>query len=442
MPNDLQTELDIAKAIASGTLKSPQLFKNMALFAIRITGTGVAYRKKLKEFVYRPTEHYLNDEFLARCNGLPVIFEHPETNVLNSEEFSDRIVGTVMLPYIQDDEVWAIARIYDQAAIEIMVKDQMSTSPAVVFKSTDDNEIIELDGNKVLKEGKPELIDHIAICAKGVWDKAQTPTGVLTDLSETGNIIMTEEEKKAAAEAAEKEKKEKADAEGSDKLDKVLAAVDSLSSGMQSLTKRMDSWEEKSRKDSESDEEKKAREEKEKADAEAEAAEKEKTEKEAKEKADSETNEQIRKRIEAIENSLPKHVSDEDYAQMADAQARADSVASAYGDSAPRPLQGETLLAYRKRLASKFKQHSKDYKDVDINAINDAALLNVVEGRIYADAMEAAMHPAVASGSGLREIKKRDQAGRQISTFVGDISTWTEQFKAPRRYLTAINKGA
>ena len=41
---------------------------------------------------------------------------------------------------------------------------------------------------------------------------------------------------------------------------------------------------------------------------------------------------------------------DDEEAAMCDAQAKADSVYSAFGKSASRPLQGENLLAYRKRM--------------------------------------------------------------------------------------------
>ena len=41
------------------------------------------------------------------------------------------------------------------------------------------------------------------------------------------------------------------------------------------------------------------------------------------------------------------------------AQSKADRVARAFGDSAEPPLQGESLLGYRVRLASQFQKHSK-----------------------------------------------------------------------------------
>ena len=193
-------ELGVARAMAEGRLASPQRYENMWLFAIRITGTGVAYRHSRKEFVWRDPSIYLNDEFLARCNGLAVIWEHPEKSLLNGKEFTERAVGSVMLPFIpgpgflaisskaRPDDVWAIAKIHDDEAAEDMDKNLMSTSPAVNFADPTENDKIKLeDGRVMLIEGKPSLLDHIAICPHGVWDKGGDPTGV-----ESVNVMADE----------------------------------------------------------------------------------------------------------------------------------------------------------------------------------------------------------------------------------------------------------
>ena len=431
-------ELETAIAIANGTLSSPQRVRNVTLFAIRITGTGVSYRQKGEgEFVYRIPEQYLTNEFMARCNGLPVIIEHPEETeenklgILNSTEFKTRMIGMVFLPYIDVDraEVWAIAKIYDDPAIEIMGDNKLSTSPSVVFTKADDNETITLDdGSTLLIEGKPRLLDHVAICVSGVWDKAGPPSGVISE-TEKGTK-MDEAERKAAEEAKAKADAEAAPAagagsgagEGGATLEKVLEAV-------MSIGKRVEALEQTQTSHAISDSEKQAQEEKANADAE-----------EAKSKADEQERAALQARISAVESAIPKPVSDADYAEMAEVQAQADSVASAFGDSAPRPLQGETLLAYRKRLASKFKTHSDTYSSIDLTAINDAALFTIAEKQIYRDAMDAARNPKLSEMEGLREIKQRDQTGRQISTFVGKPNAWTSQFKSPTRRVTSINK--
>jgi 8-oxo-dGTP pyrophosphatase MutT (NUDIX family) len=173
-------ELGVARTMAAGELSSPQRYGRFYLFDIRITGTGLAYRDGRDEYVWRDESIYVNDEFLARCAGLPVIYCHPEKKpALDSDEFHDRIVGTVFVPYMKGEEVWAVCRIYDDSTITLLLAGEMSTSPGVVFDAaTSTNETMRMaDGGKLLIEGGPALLDHIAICEKGVWDKGGPAAG-------------------------------------------------------------------------------------------------------------------------------------------------------------------------------------------------------------------------------------------------------------------------
>jgi 8-oxo-dGTP pyrophosphatase MutT (NUDIX family) len=180
-----KTETDVAKLISQGILASPQMYANIALLAIRITGTGLAYRSSIGENVWRDPSLYLNEQFLERCNGLMVIMDHPDTQVLTTKEFKNRAVGSIMLPYIKGDEVWGIAKIYDQQAIDEILEGEVSTSPAVVFDQTAGNITLTTEnGEPLLIEGVPFLLDHIAIVtkargSKGVWDKGGDAAGVL-----------------------------------------------------------------------------------------------------------------------------------------------------------------------------------------------------------------------------------------------------------------------
>jgi 8-oxo-dGTP pyrophosphatase MutT (NUDIX family) len=188
-------ELDIAKAIVAGDLTSPQRYGNLLLVALRITGTGAAYRSQHKEFVWRDPSMYMTPEFLERCNGLPVVFEHPEGNMLDHKEFHDRIVGTVFLPYFrQPDEVWSVAKIWDVPAASLLEAEEMSTSPGVCFIGVPSGTKFKKDGNVFLIENEPSLIDHLALLipydevpgdggdsgssGAGVWDKGLGLNGV------------------------------------------------------------------------------------------------------------------------------------------------------------------------------------------------------------------------------------------------------------------------
>jgi 8-oxo-dGTP pyrophosphatase MutT (NUDIX family) len=196
-------ELAIAKAMVAGRLAGPQDYENICLFNMRITGTGVAFRHKWDEYVMRDPGLYLNEEFLQRCNGLPVILEHPkDSNVLTTKEWRDRVVGTIMLPYIKGDEVWGIAKVYDQDACHIMKTEQLSTSPAVIWRDPDVNTVRETSGGvDLMVEGKPSLLDHLAVCRQGVWDKGGDPTGIETLTAAADSIMPKFERLMARADA-------------------------------------------------------------------------------------------------------------------------------------------------------------------------------------------------------------------------------------------------
>jgi 8-oxo-dGTP pyrophosphatase MutT (NUDIX family) len=180
-------ELELAEAIRDQELISPQYIENICLVDMRISGTGFSYRPKLNEWVYRRDTIYLTPEFMRRCSGIPIILEHPTTQILNSDEFSKRVVGSMFLPYIKEDEVWGVAKIYDQTAIDAINNFQLSTSPSVVFRDTKVNYNIEMeDGSNLLVEGNPSFVDHLAICEKGVWDKGGDASGIRIDSEASG----------------------------------------------------------------------------------------------------------------------------------------------------------------------------------------------------------------------------------------------------------------
>jgi colicin import membrane protein len=125
-------ELVVAARIADETLPSPQQFGNSTYWAIRIT--GAAWRASEGEFVWREPKIWLTPEMCDRAGSLPVLIDHPESGVLNSPEFAARCVGVTVFGYIRGDELWAIARILDSGANEILASGAYEdTSPAVSF---------------------------------------------------------------------------------------------------------------------------------------------------------------------------------------------------------------------------------------------------------------------------------------------------------------------
>ncbi|MDW3573141.1 NUDIX domain-containing protein [Enterobacter asburiae] len=421
-------ETEVAALIADGTLSSPQYFYNMWMFAIRVTGTGVTWRSADQEMTFRNPDDYLTPEFLQRVAGVPLIWLPPKKRTLDSDEFAKRVIGTLTNAWLADKgEVWAVARVYDAEAAEIMATRQLSTSPTVKFSEVAQS--INVDGQPLLVEPSPELLDHVAICEQGVWDKLLAPTGVKSDSIPNEAEKMDEEKivalinkaidaRMAKADSEEADRKAKADAEEAAKKEKADAEA-------------KEAEEAKAKADAE---EKAA---KEKADAEAkEKADAEEAERMAKEKADS----QLRQEIADLRSRIPTELSDEERNEVADAQVKADSVFSCFGKRAPVPLSGEKPLAYRRRLMIQLQEHSPDFKSVDLSSIADSALLSVAEKTIYADAQKSA---SLSVGPGmLREIKRADATGRQISTFEGDPAATWAPFRSGKRQVTSFNNQA
>ncbi len=469
-------ELGVAKAIRDGELTSPQRYGNFMLVALRITGTGASYRPQHDEFVWRDPSIYLNAEFLQRCQGLPVLTEHPpKGEMLDSAEWADKAVGTIALPYIVKDEVWGIAKIYDDAAMRSIDFSDLSTSPGV---ETGGTKVPWKDGKHVLVEDRPELFDHVALCDIGVWDKGGPPSGVQTSLTttSTGEPEMAEKKLDSAETPS-------ADAHG-EKLDKILEHIgtlhakhDALLKGHEDLAHRMDALEARVGKDgpgaqetanalaAEGDAARKDAETGDDSPGTSEAALRAEREKNglAKNDTSAEQEEEARKRREdaARKDAEDARRSDSVQKQLADAtaqieelrkdianrgreafvtaQVRADKVYAAFGDSAPRWMTGESEDGYRVRLLTPVKKHSKAWKDVNLATL-PADALKVAEETIYHDAIEAAAHPATGPDVGLQEVFDAEpRTGRRISRFRGHPEACWAPFKQSPRYLTGFN---
>ena len=452
-----KTETDVAQLMADNLIPSPQMYANIMLLAIRITGTGLAYRSSIGENVWRDPSLYLNDEFLKRCNGLMVIMDHPDSAVLTSKEFKNRAVGSIMLPYIKGDEVWGIAKIYDQDAVNEICEGEISTSPSVVFDNTAGNTTLTTEnGDPLLIEGVPFLLDHIAIVTKargsrGVWDKGGDATGVLLNNQEVSDM----NDNTIAP---------KADAQG-DKLDAVLAVLGDLAARMDAMEKELPApplvtAADKKRKDDDSkhrkddddeeEEEMAKKDDDDESESEAKAYMMRKADKKRKDAEGSDPKEHGKAgEIKPDDEGMVEHPGhmefkkddddeeeeamrkDEEEAAMCDAQAKADSVYASFGKSASRPLKGEGLLSYRKRLLRGLQAYSDSYKSVNLASIKDAQLLNIAEKQIFNDALMAAKSPTMFAPDQLIEIHEKDRAGRTITKFKGAMEAWLGDFKVP-----------
>ena len=423
-------ELALAKAIRDKQITSPQRYANFLLVALRITGTGEAYRSTGDEYTFRDPAIYLTDEFLQRCNGLNVIWKHPPGVMLNSKEFAERIVGNVFLPYISGDEVWGIAKIYDAEAANELATEVLSTSPGVILESS--IRFKNAEGDKLLIEGKSRIVDHVAIVRLGVWDKGGPPAGVANDaLTTIGELAMADV-------ADDKAKKDSGEGMGM-----LLDAFKKMDSKLDAMCSRMDSVEGRFAKMDADDKEEKEKADKAKKDAAEmeEKAKKDATEAEEKAKKDAAEMEEKAKKDAAfaaelaeLRTRIPVTLTEAERSAYTAAQIKAEKVYQAFGDStgAPRQLNGEALRDYRIRLASKYKDKSARFSAIDLNKIGDDAAFTLIEDGIYADAFEAAKHPTEA-GDVLRMVPETDLAGRRIHRFYGSETAAWSRFASPER---------
>lgn len=134
---------------------------------VRITGTGLSLRKddNGKMIVAdRQKVDFCSPAFLEHAKTLPILCEHPKEGMLTSENLKNNpIIGNCIDAWIQQDEVWGLARIFDKALLSKLGKDINSTSPAVWVgyeKSSEDG---------IVKEA-PASINHLAFVDKGHWD--------------------------------------------------------------------------------------------------------------------------------------------------------------------------------------------------------------------------------------------------------------------------------
>ena len=414
-------ELELAQAIASGEMDSPQPCGNMWLFALRVTGTGLAFRPKHGEYVYRDPDNYLTDDFVGRCAGLPIIWEHPETELLDGEEYAQRVIGAAMFGYINGDDVWCIARIQNEQAAELMQTESLSTSPCLRIDGGESRDKPELD-HPLLMEGRPVFLDHLAIVPNGVWDKGEIPNGIILTRSDSmesetpavpekpaeaaqptlGDVlnaimaltkVMTAHEKTEPAPAVADPVKDPLDAVGKPEADAVVDAPQNVI-----------------------------------ADAVACEPEKKPEPLTMADAAMARENSELKARLERLEKTImPAILNDEQRNEIAQIQSRADSVASAFGESVSPPLPGESPIAYRRRLVKPYQRHSKPWAKVDLNSITDATALAIAESQIYADAIASSTSPDTIGHGKLRAVTKMEN-GSTVTRYYGDSKAFLGGF--------------
>ena len=175
----MTTDADVIDALSAG-LEGPVAFLGSTFFVMRISGTGCAWRAAKGEFAFRDPRLWLTDDMAGRWAGAPCLVLHPASGVVDGESLASQIVGTVVRAFIRDAELMGVVRVIDADAATSLIKFGADTSPSVVFEETDAEPIELSDGSRVLIEGNPKLIDHLAIVERGVWSKGTDARGVET----------------------------------------------------------------------------------------------------------------------------------------------------------------------------------------------------------------------------------------------------------------------
>lgn len=469
------TDFEVAEAIRDVELPSPQKYSDFWLFDLRITGTGMAYRDYLDEWAFRDPKKWLNEDFVQRCNGLSVIFDHPERAGLNTEEFRNRAIGTVVLPYVKGDEVWGIAKIFDADAALLMQTTHRSTSPGVMPPKGAAPQPLE-SGSQVLDEGLPLILDHLAICEAGVWDKDGKPEGIRLDSQRKGDSMPDEEKEKlekerddarARADTAEKEladAKSRHDAEEKEREDKRRRHDEDEEAAVKAAEKEREDARKKrhdagkhdgahkdcSRCDSEEKEEKE-REEHERED---------KRRKDGAPVEDVNANEvkELKDRalrhdaqVVALQGDI-KSLTDrlgvvmhepsiEDRNLIAQSWNRADTVYQMLGERAPLSIPGESPISYRRRLADGLRKYSPRWKEHAIHDSLTGASFDHIEKGIYDDALLYAKKPHEGEGFGKLIEVKRVENGKTYCEFFGDARiTWAPFMTPTQVWINKWNK--
>jgi hypothetical protein len=472
------TDHEAAEAVRDNELPSPTKYGDFWLFDLRVTGTGAAFRDSLDEWAVRDPATWTTPEFVSRCAGLPVVFEHPNRAGLDEKEFRERAIGTIVLPYVRDDEVWGIAKIYDADAAALMQTTHRSTSPGVLPPK--DSTVGEMkDGSVALIEGLPLVLDHLAVCENGVWDKDGPPRGIRLDDRKDGPVAKTAEEyereiddAKRRADAAEKERddamrrldaadKEREDARRKDESDKeAIAKAEEEREKQDAARKRMDAMA-CERMDGESDEAWDAR----RKDARKDATEEERKalEEADKKREDARKDAEAAKKVDVDAERGTNAVHDsrfrdleaeiarlkaanrpltmEDRDAIGRAFARADHAYQMLGEVTPPVMPGESPIAYRRRLAHGLRPFTTSWQNYAFHDSQQAQDFGLVEDAIYREAHAYAKNPPAGKLDGvLREVVTTVHGKTRVE-FHGDAKAPWMPFSHPmKNAIVKINR--
>jgi hypothetical protein len=125
-----------------------------------------------------------------------------------------------------------------------------------------------------------------------------------------------------------------------------------------------------------------------------------------------------------------------DEAELARIHEKVDPLFKPFNRSAPRFMENETPVSYRKRLATNLQQHAPSMMDINLRDTRGAAF-DLIEKQIYDEARQEAVRPSNIPKGEMRELRKYDATGRPFIEFHGSPSAWMSDFSngAKRRLM-------
>jgi hypothetical protein len=126
---------------------------------------------------------------------------------------------------------------------------------------------------------------------------------------------------------------------------------------------------------------------------------------------------------------------------LAEIQSEAQRASDAWAKQTVHPWEGESVTAYRRRTAKEHQQHSPAWKDVDLHTLSGQALRNAT-AQIYADSIAASESPASYPETLVERVRHDPVSGQKRIEFYGSPSAWTNQFKSGAMRVTAFKTGS
>jgi hypothetical protein len=148
----------------------------------------------------------------------------------------------------------------------------------------------------------------------------------------------------------------------------------------------------------------------------------------------------LRSRLDKMEGRIPGQLTDEDVDAFAKAQSRADFVYGHFGQTASRPMHGEKIIDYRRRVLKPMQDHSPIWKGTDLRVLSvDEKAFNNAEEQIFKAAVDSARSPSSVPVGTLRE-HVETRGGHTYHRFYGRPVSWMAGFAPNGRRIKRINQ--